>query len=1287
MVAKKRADDAENKQSDNTKENDELILANGLYAIYDSLESISDSLSVQIHKLSQPPLIEVKGIKSRVTELKEVLKSIKIEMAMANQMLLKTGKKTGVKRTYDTNQADKNTNIELQSFKKEAKGLDPIEVKTATAKMKMKSRERNKFGIQVEHHEITKPKLRFKGSPQNRDKFPYYEILDDKQQLELHNSVRKSWKLPVPQYDDIYYHREFLLIYDDLKTKKETGLNNLIKGLRETKLLCWSWKSFEPVYKAYITNDRDPKYLPPSDQQNVRKGRKRLLGDVDSSVVEMNSDIHNSPSEVRDPKKDARRALAKRLKKNTQIEDMEVLESLVNRITCSNYSFLSVLNDTDVVLTNLSNVRLKSESREIASKSSRTLASHCCGIILSQFRVGVWRDKPNNLNKGALQAYKLAQIILDSPDVYPIHESYIMSYDAHGYRYIKGIGAISNRSKIGKISLKHGNLHALKKSQASWSEADEGDNMFKSINVKEQEINAANGARGRKCIQISVTKDQCPSGFLPIRVPGLGAGLEMKPTWDENDYGIVMFVVGKTEDEHRLEEDPEDVSNSLRMTQFLLDEIFDPFIRDQRIGNRQSIPFTEGVVVEEKNSVKLAVDSDVNMMKLMKRPEIVDRYSTNKVVLQNHAAGYTECGSANDLQQLHKNTKREMRSSTCEDEETRLKSNAIAMMKKLKERNELNVPKWMHDTIVDCIATNNGANDRACNASTIKEGYLLSGEVSRKAGGKGINSCPDLYEIIARNKNPTITKDPNDFIRKLHLCARSYGQHGNFSEEYFDNLFEEDGTTLLFPKDFSNRSSEEKEKIFGDGQYHLMRTILPHWDHFVRNEKLRRTKVIESRNRKLLSDYNSALALFTENEKTEAMFSKPISECTPKDFANLTLSSLVPFVIVRATTDPYSSIAKEIRKRNKGKPDDFDAEADLSENPGILEWAYKNRNKPVIAIRPNPPVLLEDTCKPIPIPTLEDTPLTMNIGTSSSFNLDSDWIDKLCQYLGNCSDRQSDFKENCKEQIDELKDSTLADILKSRLGTHINSYGDQLDINDGCWQFMFENIDRMAVIMKSLGYVHDDEILKRMQPHETLFSRDFHTNHEILQEEHSAYSGAYAVFDKIRGIFIRGGSASDKFGHEAKTGREKGRVNSHIEASKERPKSRFQQMYPHKDSDFKSSQAVGTFQDLEFIPILRFNKEHISDIQNLFHWSDNVVHYLDRKNVRGSNTLEHKKHRLVCYLFETIVQLCLDANMNVSQNPGCETFCGVWNIANECDYFADLDEFRQSTSRIIDLDL
>ena len=94
-----------------------------------------------------------------------------------------------------------------------------------------------------------------------------------------------------------------------------------------------------------------------------------------------------------------------------------------------------------------------------------------------------------------------------------------------------------------------------------------------------------------------------------------------------------------------------------------------------------------------------------------------------------------------------------------------------------------------------------------------------------------------------------------------------------------------------------------------------------------------------------------------------------------------------------------------------------------------------------------------------------------------------------------------------------------------------------------------------------------------------------------------------------------------------------------------------------------------------------FKEEDRVEIQNLFYWSDDVIQYLERKNVRGCNTPEDKKHRLVCYMFETILQLCLDKNDNVSQNPGCESFCGMWNIANDSEFLADLNAFRENRNR------
>ena len=105
-----------------------------------------------------------------------------------------------------------------------------------------------------------------------------------------------------------------------------------------------------------------------------------------------------------------------------------------------------------------------------------------------------------------------------------------------------------------------------------------------------------------------------------------------------------------------MEDDPDDepVSNHLQLSQFLLNDLIDPFVEEQRKGNSHNVPFTQGMEVPRKASVAFKLDSDINFMKLIKRPEIVARYAHNEVRVQNHAAGYTECGAANDLQQYHK---------------------------------------------------------------------------------------------------------------------------------------------------------------------------------------------------------------------------------------------------------------------------------------------------------------------------------------------------------------------------------------------------------------------------------------------------------------------------------------------------------------------------------------------------------------------------------------------------------------------------------------------------------
>jgi len=264
--------------------------------------------------------------------------------------------------------------------------------------------------------------------------------------------------------------------------------------------------------------------------------------------------------------------------------------------------------------------------------------------------------------------------------------------------------------------------------------------------------------------------------------------------------------------------------------------------------------------------------------------------------------------------------------------------------------------------------------------------------------------------------------------------------------------------------------------------------------------------------------------------------------------------------------------------------------------------------------------------------------------------------------IANMSDCQDDFTEEWTRHVDDLKDILCAKIFTTRLTEHLAKFS-RINPNDEMWRFMYKNLTRMAVIVKMLGYVRDDQTLRNTESHEPLFRPQFLLNHEMLQEMNSDQHGAYLMINQKKGVIIRAGSASSKFGHPDKNRTsDKGRINGHIAASMKQSNSVLYNSYPHKDSQYKiPNLQKGLWQDLAFIPALRFKDEDKVRVQSLFDWEENVLHFLDARKPIGCRTLEDKKHRLICYLFETTLQLCLSPFDNISQNPGCESFALVWD--------------------------
>ena len=63
----------------------------------------------------------------------------------------------------------------------------------------------------------------------------------------------------------------------------------------------------------------------------------------------------------------------------------------------------------------------------------------------------------------------------------------------------------------------------------------------------------------------------------------------------------------------------------------------------------------------------------------------------------------------------------------------------------------------------------------------------------------------------------------------------------------------------------------------------------------------------------------------------------------------------------------------------------------------------------------------------------------------------------------------------------------------------------------------------------------------------------------------------------------------------------------------------------------------------------RFTDVHV---QEHFDWDDDVITMLNKRRPSGCRTLGDKKHQLVCYLFESTMQIC-------------EEFSHVWDEGYE----------------------
>ena len=126
----------------------------------------------------------------------------------------------------------------------------------------------------------------------------------------------------------------------------------------------------------------------------------------------------------------------------------------------------------------------------------------------------------------------------------------------------------------------------------------------------------------------------------------------------------------------------------------------------------------------------------------------------------------------------------------------------------------------------------------------------------------------------------------------------------------------------------------------------------------------------------------------------------------------------------------------------------------------------------------------------------------------------------------------------------------------------------------------------------------------------------------------------------------------------------KKRGNEHFKASLQKSDqdrvSTFYRTFPHKECERrKTADFEGYFQDLQQRVGISYHKDNLQRVIELFHWSETILSYLEA--TKHKLTMTEKKHRMICYFFESVLQLCLDTTLNVSKSIGNELFLGVIN--------------------------
>ena len=1059
-------------------------------------------------------------------------------------------------------------------------------------------------------------------------------------------------KLDPPKYENnMYTLRELVVSLHEI-----SGKRSIIDRLHNNGLICFTRSSFSTHVNAFKTK----KIMPKEGDFGGKSGRPPVV-EFNKITEVLNTKHKQNIGFVEDDKDGTAHTLKHHLKESAKEMDIapESITGIVSATTLQRYTSASISFDPSISSGfQHKNARKKNHAREQASRSKRNAAG-MIGIAGASFMIPGTAKLPTDLPKGA-------KLFLDACTeafgcvVKPKDKIYLLNFDEVG-RWVWSGGESESKnhikSKVSKDSMNR-NTRGI---SSVWRSFNSNENTCNGLSCKFLVLVSAGGYLAPVCIHFhGLAETELSEDFITMEVPGLVPGGDMVCS---NEFGYVIFT--RRRSNKNTSEEDHYVTISERLMAWYHETIVVPFT--VKLRERQTLSsWKPGMKVSISETFSYRLDSAMSYLKYLNRDEVVNDNKDRGISVVKIAAAATESWQENDVGKGMRCTASLIRSRniTRQNDAIHLK----VFKSKFQELRDTDVilmgNRAKYDAVLEVIGKAPTVFQQGFNSQRIMESFAITGSISKGEISGQYHSFPNMTNMINQCKVSWGLEERKQFQSQAPSFIKFMTEYGYHSSEFLNGEHPDYADTYVDPDTNINGVVDYSRDNYSLLQLHLQRFVLI-GHKCIRDVFLQAVEEESGKKKLLMKKMNDARDVIDKNEEAiniliklkqmnrsdlddEALI-KCFSDCSLKDFAyhKLTKSHLRAFVLVRESEDIHEamqmkvpSIKGSLRSIEEGNTD------------CLLMVAYQKRNlvqkaKGVQELSPNSGL---DSSIP--------SPLIVRVDETLQFVPTIDWLSKASSAICSISRRCSVSGYN----VEWFESTLLSDHLTFRLHKHLSCS----HIPEGkgrvhwVWKWQLQNIKHVSAILKLAGLVLPDTYIRTRTVNSCLLSQNSVNIAEMINDTNGHEVGAYLYLFSPEGGVIqqwrRAGSASvglKKRGIEHE--------KSSLQKSDQNRDSNFYRTFPHKDCErSKTADFEGCFQDLQHRVGLSYHKENLQNVINLFHWSKLTERSLEAKKHKNL-TIDEKKHRLICYFFESALQLCLDPTQNVSRSVGNELFLGVIN--------------------------